>query len=263
MGADHSRQSNSAGNTLIEVDIRYSASTVQGRRPYNEDRSEARHPVINPKSKDKAIDKGNSFFAVYDGHGGEGAAEWCSHHLYSHIITQPTFKGTTKDKAIYSGFFSCDSACLAEQNKAENPLEHSGTTVSCLIIDHQCIYAGNCGDTRTILCRNGSALELSKDHKPTDEEERKRVEAGGGKVNVTEHKLTNKKTGKTTVITQAYVELADKGLAVSRAFGNPAFKANQEKKEEEQIIVCTPYIHKEERQKGLDEFIILASDGLW
>ncbi len=242
------------------IDLLHASSTVQGRRPYNEDRCEARHPLNIPK---REKDRGVSFFAVYDGHGGEACADWCSHQLHSHILSQPTFKGNTKERAIYSGFFACDAACLAEQNKADNPLEHSGTTVSCLVIDHHHYYAGNIGDTRTILCRNGKCVDLSKDHKPTDDEERKRVESGGGKVNVTEHKLVNKRTGKVTVITQAYVELGDKGLAVSRAFGNPAFKGNKEKKEEEQIIVCTPHIVKEERQPNLDEFILLASDGLW
>jgi protein phosphatase 2C family protein 2/3 len=242
------------------VDLLHASSTVQGRRPYNEDRCEARHPLIIPK---REKDRGVSFFAVYDGHGGESCAEWCSQQLHAHIASQPTFKGTTKDRAIHTGFFSCDFACLAEQNKAENPLEPSGTTVSCLLVDHHHYYAGNIGDTRTLLCRNGRCIDLSKDHKPTDEEEKKRVESGGGRVNVTEHKLVNKRTGKVTVITQAYVELQDKGLAVSRAFGNPAFKSNKEKKEEEQIIVCTPHIVKEERQTNLDEFILLASDGLW
>lgn len=100
---------------------------------------------------------------------------------------------------------------------------------------------------RAILSRSGVAVELTKDHKPTDIEEKTRMEAAGGKV----------PPG------SSYVELGDKGLAVARAFGNPLFKQNPTKKADAQIIIPHPHQSRTPRHLGQDEFLILATDGLW
>lgn len=38
----------------------------------------------------------------------------------------------------------------------------------------------NAGDSRTVLGRNGQALEMSEDHKPDNEGEKSRIEKAGG-----------------------------------------------------------------------------------
>ena len=38
------------------------------------------------------------------------------------------------------------------------------------------IYCANAGDSRAVLCRNGKAIPLSIDHKPTLPGEKKRIE---------------------------------------------------------------------------------------
>ena len=44
------------------------------------------------------------------------------------------------------------------------------------------LYVANAGDSRCVLCRNGKAVEMSFDHKPEDELERKRIEKAGAKI---------------------------------------------------------------------------------
>ena len=44
------------------------------------------------------------------------------------------------------------------------------------------LYVANAGDSRCVLCRNGKAVDLSVDHKPEDEVERKRIENAGGRI---------------------------------------------------------------------------------
>jgi len=50
------------------------------------------------------------------------------------------------------------------------------------LITDQEIYCANAGDSRTVLCERGQAVDLSKDHKPTYEGEKKRVIKAGGEV---------------------------------------------------------------------------------
>ena len=194
------------------------------------------------------MDLGQSLFAVLDGHGGEWAEEYVAGHLGICIAVQNGFgsasKPPAKENAIYKGFLYCDQRCLVEQ---ESSGEKSGTTACAALIDHTDIFISNCGDTRAILCRAGVAIELSRDHKPTDPEEKSRMEAAGGRVPAG----------------SAYVELGDKGLAVARAFGNPLFKQNPTKGEHAQVIIPHPYQSRTARQLAQDEFLLLATDGLW
>ena len=60
------------------------------------------------------------------------------------------------------------------------------------------IYIANCGDSRAVLCRDGVPVVSTKDHKPSDPEERARAQAAGAWV------------------TQKRIN----GLAVSRSLGD-------------------------------------------
>ena len=44
------------------------------------------------------------------------------------------------------------------------------------------IYCANAGDSRTVMCERGYAVELSHDHKPDLPEERSRIIKAGGSV---------------------------------------------------------------------------------
>ena len=237
-------------------ELRHASASVQGRRPYNEDRSNALHPLIPPSSADQSA----SFFAVFDGHGGEEAVDWVTRHLHSHVSASPHFSQPgQRHLALEDGFLACDAALTAAT--AATPIHSSGTTCGAVLIDSTHLYAANCGDTRAVLSRSGHApIELSLDHKPTDPCERARIEAAGGRVTVQEIPLA--RNGKKTVLTQSYVELGDAGLAVSRAFGDLSFKANAALSADAQVITVRPYVSCRERSAD-DEFVLLASDGLW
>jgi len=95
------------------------------------------------------------------------------------------------------------------------------------------LYTANVGDARIVLCRNGKALRLSYDHKGSDENEGKRVANAGGLI------LNNRVNGV---------------LAVTRALGDSYMK---------DLVTGHPYTTETVIQPDLDEFIILACDGLW
>lgn len=95
------------------------------------------------------------------------------------------------------------------------------------------LYTANVGDARIVLCRNGKALRLSYDHKGSDENEGKRIANAGGLI------LNNRVNGV---------------LAVTRALGDSYMK---------DLVTGHPYTTETVIQPDIDEFIILACDGLW
>jgi len=94
------------------------------------------------------------------------------------------------------------------------------------------LYTANVGDARIVLCRNGKALRLSYDHKGSDENEGRRITNAGGMI------LNNRVNGV---------------LAVTRALGDAYMK---------DLVTGHPYTTETVIQPDLDEFLILACDGV-
>lgn len=64
----------------------------------------------------------------------------------------------------------------------------TGTTATvCLLRNNIELVVGHVGDSRAVLCREGEAILLTKDHIPDVAEERKRVKEAGG--HITENSL--------------------------------------------------------------------------
>lgn len=74
------------------------------------------------------------------------------------------------------------------------------------------IYTANAGDSRCVLARNGTAKNLSNDHKPDQPNELKRIKNAGGFV----------EDGRVKGM-----------LALSRSLGDLEYKSNQSKKPSE------------------------------
>jgi serine/threonine protein phosphatase PrpC len=96
--------------------------------------------------------------------------------------------------------------------------ESGSTAVTCLMIGKD-LYCANAGDSRAVLCRKGTAVGLSEDHKPCNDEEKARIEKAGGFV---EDKRVNGT------------------LAVARAMGDFSFKTETQLSAEEQQVTMLP-----------------------
>ena len=84
-------------------------------------------------------------------------------------------------QACAEGFLAFDSA-LRELPDFKLGQNYSGATACVCFITHEHLIIANCGDSRAVLCTGGKSRDLSRDHKPSNEEERRRIEAAGGKV---------------------------------------------------------------------------------
>merc|ERR1719379_2460306 len=127
------------------------------------------------------------------------------------------------------------------------------------------LLVGNLGDSRAGLCRAQggrlSAIRLSDDQKPGRADERRRVEANGGVVDV---------QGVWRVFTPGPASFAGRsvlwGLAVSRAFGDLLMKEPQRYGCEGatgELVSAKPELHFYDLHPSEDRFLILACDGIW
>jgi len=107
------------------------------------------------------------------------------------------------------------------------------------------LYCANLGDSRAVLCRRGKALNLSQDHKASLESEIERVKANGGYIS------GGRVLGR---------------LAITRAFGDFEMKVYNKENGElsfKDFITVTPEIRQVELDFEQDDFILMASDGLF
>lgn len=51
----------------------------------------------------------------------------------------------------------------------------TGCTANVVLITQDKYIVANAGDSRSSLCRKGTTIDLSTDHKPENEEERRRI----------------------------------------------------------------------------------------
>ncbi|KAI8967923.1 protein phosphatase 2C 2 [Mycotypha africana] len=210
--------------------LSFGASSMQGWRISMED-AHSHHLSYN--------DTGAAFFAVFDGHGGAKVAKYSSQHLPSLVIESDEFKNGDFKESLRRGFLQIDTKLRADP---EYEHETSGcTAIVAMLTKDNVLYVSNAGDSRAIICTNGTAIALSQDHKPTNQKEKDRIVNAGG------HVEFGRVNG---------------NLALSRALGDFEFKNNPTLPAEKQAVSAEPDItmHKITER---DEFIVLACDGIW
>lgn len=209
----------------------YAISDMQGWRVSMED-AHTTLLKLDPSS-------GNSFFAVFDGHGGSSVAKYAGQHVAERLASEPAYEEKDYATALKRAFLGTDEDLRADPAFFHDP---SGcTAVAALITTDRKLYVANAGDSRSVLSIKGEVKPMSFDHKPTNKEETARIVAAGGFV---EYGRVNG------------------NLALSRAIGDFEFKNNHALSPEQQIVTADPEIH--DHQLGDDEeFLILACDGIW
>ncbi|XP_078174755.1 protein phosphatase 2C 37-like [Carex rostrata] len=199
------------------------------------------------------------FFGVFDGHGCSHVAEHCKERMHEIVAgeleqrmklkeVEPEEKEKEKgwwteamekcfaqmDKeAVASGSDSKTKPCSCELRKPR--CNNVGSTATVAIVGPRHVVVANCGDSRAVLCRNGSAVPLSSDHKPDRPDELQRIQLAGGRV----------------IYWDGPRVLGV--LAMSRAIGDSYLKP---------FVISEPEVTVTEIKEE-DECLILATDGLW
>lgn len=208
---------------LQQVKYPVSYWTERGGRPYQEDRFQTLKGIGASDS---------SLYGVFDGHGGYRAAQYCKEYLLNCIANDSDF-AENPTKAIFRSFHKVDSEFSA---KAKIQMLTDGSTATVAIIHDKTVYVGNAGDSRGIIVQKGGKVkEMSLDHRPDRKDEELRIRKLGG-----------------TVIHWGRWRV-EGILAVSRSIGDVTLQP---------FITCEPEII-EKQLDGEDEYLVLASDGLW
>ncbi|EGN98389.1 hypothetical protein SERLA73DRAFT_183367 [Serpula lacrymans var. lacrymans S7.3] len=211
----------------------FAVSEMQGWRITMEDA----HATL--LSVDESSADSNTFFAVYDGHGGGSVARFAGKHVHKRLVTEEAYREKRYEEALKRAFLGTDEDLLADPAHTRDP---SGcTAVAALVSSDGKIYVANAGDSRSVISVKGEVKPLSFDHKPSSETEKARIVGAGG-----------------------YVEYGrvNGNLALSRALGDFEFKKNYSLIPQKQIITSDPdvTVHSVTEE---DEFLVLACDGIW
>jgi serine/threonine protein phosphatase PrpC len=202
------------------------------------------------------LEDGNVVCAVLDGHGGTEVSKWISTEFCRILQETESYKAGDFKKAMYEVNFQVDKELEDDstvsqlwdlrkhnedgQSYAGDYWPKAGTTATVVLLTKTHAYYSNCGDSRTIVVRDGKADQMTKDHKPEDPLETERIKKADGKV----------MDGR-----------VDGFLAVSRALGDLEYKSDDDFPQDAQKVVATPDI-VEMPLEGI-EYFALACDGVW
>ena len=144
--------------------------------------------------------------------------------------------------------------------KSKHPFdtEKSGSTICLSLLSNKNLICANLGDSRAILCscnekNEWKASQLTKDHKPTDKEEHRRIINSGGTVS---RMINLEKNDEEVGPYRVWGKTQEKGpgLAMSRSIGDGMAKKLG--------VLGEPDIYEYNLNEN-DKFVICATDGVW
>ena len=198
--------------------------------------------------KKNFLSKDEQFFiGICDGHGifGDLVSQYISQTLPLHV------KNTSNEELI-NAFIETNNTLI---NKTKIDCSLSGTTCTSLIITLDKIICANIGNTRAILakfekgCYN--TVNLSRDHKPTELDEIKRIISEGGVIKQLYDKNKKEYFGPERI----WLKNSDiPGLSMSRSFGDSLAHTVG--------VINIPEIRTFDYTGG-EKFIVIASDSIW
>jgi len=191
------------------------------------------HKVVDPypvNSFDQ--DSRWGFFAVYDGHGGRQAVDYCEERM--HDVLQRELQAQPEEKDVKHAL--CAAFARVDSELAMLGAWRNGCTATVALVCRTnstvTLHVGNVGDTRAVLLGREGVRRISNDHRASDPAEAARIVEEGGLVR-------HGRVGGQLIVSRSIGDHHLKGCGVS----------------------CTPEVH------SLDvtgkHALVIASDGLW
>eukprot|EP00903_Cladosiphon_okamuranus_P015436 g14257.t1 len=217
-----------------------SVASTKGHRPHMED--------------EFFLSADGSFSAVYDGHGGANVSEYLRRNLYKHVMDHlppgdDVYGLSTVEEALRAAFKCADDYVVTQTPYSNEGSCAVSVTVHCDREGKVSIISCNLGDSRAVLSRGGKALDLTEDHKPNAPREMERIYRHDGMVT-----WEGFECSQGLQIEGTGVYRINGNLAVARAIGDIDYRP---------WVSAEVDIKTIELKREADQFVILASDGLW
>lgn len=185
--------------------------------------------------------------ACLDGHGENGGrvARFLRNKIQTTLVTHPSF-GTDLRLAIADTILSAEAILVQLYYK---DCAFSGSTLTLAALRAGVLLVANVGDSRVVLCSDGVASAVTADHKADLPLERARIELAGGRV------ITKTYDDGYVGPARVYLGTLDiPGLAMSRSLGDSLCH---------EVGVSSEPEFFEHRLTPADQFLVVATDGLW
>lgn len=199
--------------------------------------------MIEPKSM---------LLGVFDGHGSHG------HEVSNYIHNAFPKVLASHDLWVESPIHAISDAFLKVHNDLTEHCKQSSSTFDCILSGSTAtivylrphkLYVGHAGDSRAVMAKmvNGklTAMDLTRDHKPTLEDEHARIYRMGGDV----RKIDNEPPYRVFFKNKQYP-----GIAMSRTIGDSLAQTVG--------VVCNAEVNEIDLTQN-DQFVVLCSDGVW
>ena len=147
----------------------------------NEDRAIVVSPIPKPHKKMHRAWPKLSYFAVFDGHGGENCSEFLKNNFLNVLIENKNFPMDIK-LSLKESFEKIEEEIdNKNKGKSKEEIDFSGSCALVCIISENKIYFANIGDSRAIMSiNNGNKIkQLTIDHKPNNHKEYERIIKNG------------------------------------------------------------------------------------
>ena len=223
-------------------------SSMGNIRDYNEDTITATKIILDGQNE-----KNTFFFAVYDGHGGNGCSLYLKENLHNYI---KDFSKESINEAInLSEENFIKNEALNEKGEIKDP---SGSCGIIALIQQNKLIIANVGDSRLVIFKKSSLFFSTEDHKPGSPSEKARIEKAGGTIYQTPTLFPLHQNGKE--IETPWRVLPGR-LSVSRTFGDVEAK-NENLGGMKNVVVALPDITEIELDQDFN-FIVLGCDGIF
>ena len=253
----------------------YGYNTYQGLfKKTNEDKIIVVNQIKKPASTKLKTWPKISYFAIFDGHGGEGCSTFLKDTYLKYLTESTNFPFDIKTSMI-EAFQKAEEEFIKQKCKSDEEFDNSGScALVCILFDNK-IYISNIGDSRAIMSINGGTKikQLSVDHKPNNPKEFERAIKNGSQIYVDnddpdrdisklvfikdKSEFEKYKNESEEVIFREYPS----DLAVMRTIGDVKVK-NKDYGGKPGTIISTPEIFIYDIS-STDDFIVMGCDGIF
>ena len=151
------------------------------KKNFNEDRIHVYPNKVIKKDRNYNI----SYFSIFDGHSGNKCSEFLKKNFSGYLFNSHFFPKEPL-KAINESFQKAENEFFKMVYDPKNNKLHdkSGSCALVMLIVDNILYSINLGDSRALYSYDtGKFLfQITRDHKPNDEVEKKRIEKCGGSI---------------------------------------------------------------------------------